>query len=460
MTRINAPLIPNSAPLSGNASRIPNDSDMLQLVSFGDLLKVEAEKAQGEFRIQNDEFRKMNAEGVIQTDETVLVEATPMEEEEHELEEEELLEAGGEMDFSENLSEMQQEAQLESQFEMQTDEGRGQHIQHSMEKGNPLENQGEEGSPDVFRNVQSNVREVRTVERGGRNIFSAALETGEDTKTFREVESAFSPFEKQREEVGGHADGADGEMDVSALKAFEMPAQIQNEETKTRDMGGDADVNIKPMEAGMEMRGGGDEGQTFDGSGGNADSFSAEGLGQVTELHVEESSVEPNFVVAEPEKGSVSDAVDEAATGQPKSESIELIEQIISQVKPRFKNGETSMRLKLVPEDLGAIEIQMTSNERGVSLHFVTEQAATAQSLEAQSGQLRQSLKDAGFQLTDLNISQQNQPGQKGGFFNQERPFAQAHAPPRSIPQVGMPKAEGTRPQRMFDSPHEIDYLV
>lgn len=459
MTRINAPLIPNSAPLPGNASRISNlDSDMLQSVSFGELLKVEAEKVQGEFSVQNSVFSIQSAEGVIQKDEIILVEAIPMEEEEHEHEEEEVLDVGGEMDFSENLSEMQQEAQLESQFEMQTDEGRAQHAQRGMETGNnPLQSQGEEGSLDAFRNVQSTVKEVRTVEHGGRNIFSTVAEAGESTQTFREVESAFSPLEKQREEVGSHADG---EMDVSALKAFESPAPMQTEENKTRDMGGDADVNIKPLETGMEMRGE-DGGQSFDGSGGGADSFSAEGLGQVTELHVEsESSVEPNFVVTEPEKGSSFDAVDEASTGQTKSESIELIEQIISQVKPRFKNGETSMRLKLVPEDLGAIEIQMTSNERGVSLNFVTEQAATAQSLEAQSGQLRQSLKDAGFQLTDLNISQQNQPGQKGGFFSQERPFAQANAPPRGIPRVGTPKAEGTRPQRMLGSTHEIDYLV
>lgn len=435
---------------------------MLQSVSFGELLKVEAEKVQGEFSVQNSVFSVQSAEGVIQKDEIILVEAIPMEEEEHEHEEEEVLDAGGEMDFSENLSEMQQEAQLESQFEMQTDEGRGQHAQRGMETGNnPLQSQGEEGSPDVFRNVQSTVKEALTVERGGRNIFNTVAEADEGTKSFRETESAFSPLEKQREEVGSHADGADGEMDISALKAFEAPAPMQNEESKTRDMGGDAEVNIKPLETGMEMRGGEGEGQAFDGSGGNADTFSAEGLGQVTELHVEsESSVEPNFVVTEPEKGSGFDAVDEVATGQTKPESIELIEQIISQVKPRFKNGETSMRLKLVPEDLGAIEIQMTSNERGVSLNFVTEQATTAQSLEAQSGQLRQSLKDAGFQLTDLNISQQNQPGQKGGFFSQERPFAQANAPPRGIPRVGTPKAEATRPQRMIGSTHEIDYLV
>jgi hypothetical protein len=434
------------------------DLDMFQPVSFGDLLKVEAEKAQSEFKIQNDEFRMKSAEGVVQADESETPDPVFSMEEEHEREEEEILEAGGEMEFSENLSEMQQEAQLESQFEMQTDEGRTQHAQRGMETGNnPLERRNDEGSPDVFRDVQSSVREVRTVDRGSRNIFSA--EGGEGTQTFREVESAFNPFEKRREEVGSHAERADGEMDISALKAFEAPAQIQTEESKARDLGGDAEVNIKPLETQMEMRGGEDGGQTFDGSGGNADSFSAEGLGQVTEMHVEsESSVEPNFVVTEPEKRSNFDAVDEAAMGQAKPESIELVEQIISQVKPRFKNGETSMRLKLVPEDLGAIEIQMTSNELGVSLHFVTEQAATAQTLESQSGQLRQSLKEAGFQLTDLNISQQNQPKQEGGFFRQDRQFVQS--PRRSVPQVGAEKVERTRPQRMIGSTHEIDYLV
>ncbi len=133
----------------------------------------------------------------------------------------------------------------------------------------------------------------------------------------------------------------------------------------------------------------------------------------------------------------------------------DVIEQITSHVKARVKGGETSIRMELNPGELGQIEVQVKHNAQGISVSFITEQSSTGQLLESQSNQLRQSLKDAGVQLMNLNISQHHQPNREGGGFKQSQPFVQDAR--RNIPQVEV--VEGMQPQRV-GSDGEIDYLV
>jgi flagellar hook-length control protein FliK len=236
------------------------------------------------------------------------------------------------------------------------------------------------------------------------------------------------------------------------------PSEAKNNEGGSQNVFREIEAGVNPVETQQQNKEGGSRNSLRELES-SAEPFSAEGLGQVIEVQVEsEPTAETTVFATEPEKGVGFDAVDESPTGLGKSASIEFIEEIISQVKPHIKNGETSMRLKVNPEDLGAIEIQMVSNERGVTLNFVTEQASTGKLLESQSGQLRQSLKEAGVQLTNLNISQHNQPGQEGGFFRQDRQFVQPNR--RSVPLTGPPNEERMRPQRIAGSTHKIDYLV
>jgi hypothetical protein len=133
----------------------------------------------------------------------------------------------------------------------------------------------------------------------------------------------------------------------------------------------------------------------------------------------------------------------------------DVIEQITSQVKARVKSGETSIRMQLNPGELGAIDVQMTHSAKGVSVSFITEQASTGQLLESQVNQLRQSLKDAGVQLVNLNISQHGQSYQEGGGFRQSQQFVQTSQ--RDVPLVEAD--EGIQPQRVGQT-SEIDYLV
>ena len=137
--------------------------------------------------------------------------------------------------------------------------------------------------------------------------------------------------------------------------------------------------------------------------------------------------------------------------------NMNVIEQITSQVKARIKSGETSISMQLNPGELGKIEVQMTHSAQGVSVSFITEQASTGQLLESQMSQLRQSLKEAGVQLTNLNISQHHQPNQEGGSFKQGQPFVQN--PRRDVLQPEE-AVERMRPQRIGGQTSEIDYLI
>ena len=116
------------------------------------------------------------------------------------------------------------------------------------------------------------------------------------------------------------------------------------------------------------------------------------------------------------------------------------------------------MRLQMNPKDMGAIEVHMVSNAKGVSVTFFAEQAGTGQLLETQMDHLRQSLKDAGVQLTNLNISQHDQPKQEGGFQKQDPHFGSFSQ--RVAPQAETANKERARPERIGGSISEVDYLI
>lgn len=140
------------------------------------------------------------------------------------------------------------------------------------------------------------------------------------------------------------------------------------------------------------------------------------------------------------------------------TQAVDVVRQIASQMKVRIKGGSTSLRLHLNPRELGAIDVQMVRSAQGVSVTFITEQASTGQLLETQMSQLRQSLKDAGLQLTGLNISQHDQPRQEGGFFKQGAQFGEY--PQRRAPQAEPLVRERERPERSIGPSGEIDYLI
>ncbi len=130
---------------------------------------------------------------------------------------------------------------------------------------------------------------------------------------------------------------------------------------------------------------------------------------------------------------------------------VDVAEQVARQLSTRLQPGMGAMRLELHPQELGAIDVQVARGPQGVSVTFFAEQPATGRLLEAQMGQLRQSLSDAGVQLAGLNVGQQRQEG--GGF--QQNPFARAQ-------QVSAPVAatSAEEPDALAWQAGRIDYRV
>jgi flagellar hook-length control protein FliK len=139
-------------------------------------------------------------------------------------------------------------------------------------------------------------------------------------------------------------------------------------------------------------------------------------------------------------------------------QAAEVIQQIMGQMKVKIKSGATSMSLQLNPKELGKIDVQMIRNAEGVSVTFFAEHESTGKLLESQMNQLLQSLKDTGVQITGLNVSQQDQPKQEGGFFKQDQHFGQYFQ--RSATQSETANKESERPERIGRSSSEVDYLI
>ncbi len=168
-------------------------------------------------------------------------------------------------------------------------------------------------------------------------------------------------------------------------------------------------------------------------------------------------------VLPTPERLAVAEAsapkvAERGPVALPGVHAAELVEQVVKHLHSRLEGGPTSMHLQLHPAELGAIDVQVTSTAQGVSVSFVTEQASTGRLLETQANQLRQTLTESGVQLAGLNINQHGQPGQQGGFFQQNSQFA---APPRrDVPQPEPVVPEKTHVEQAAGPITGIDYLI
>jgi hypothetical protein len=80
------------------------------------------------------------------------------------------------------------------------------------------------------------------------------------------------------------------------------------------------------------------------------------------------------------------------------------------------REGESVAQLKLVPVDLGPLDIQITVKDSEASVHFGAAHSDTRAALEASLPRLRELLSAQGLQLTNASVSQQS-----GGKNQSER---------------------------------------
>jgi hypothetical protein len=122
---------------------------------------------------------------------------------------------------------------------------------------------------------------------------------------------------------------------------------------------------------------------------------------------------------------------------RPETQAVTLAQQIQEGMEASIRQGKTSLRIQLSPQELGAIDIRLVSGPTGVSMTVIAEQASTGRLLEAQINQLRQNLADAGVQLSNFNINHQSQ----SGLQNQG-----------NHPQANNQQSNGSRMRRSFDN--------
>ncbi|MEW6180555.1 MAG: flagellar hook-length control protein FliK [Chloroflexota bacterium] len=101
---------------------------------------------------------------------------------------------------------------------------------------------------------------------------------------------------------------------------------------------------------------------------------------------------------------------------------VDMVRQIADQMEASIQQGRSSLRVQLHPQELGGIDIRFASSAQGVSVTVYAEQASTGRLLEAQLNQLRQSLNDAGVNLTQLNIHHESPSHQSSGGFGGHQP--------------------------------------
>ncbi|MCL4559608.1 MAG: flagellar hook-length control protein FliK [Chloroflexi bacterium] len=85
-----------------------------------------------------------------------------------------------------------------------------------------------------------------------------------------------------------------------------------------------------------------------------------------------------------------------------------LLRQLGDQVQALVKTGSNSFRMQLYPEDLGHIELRLTTGHSGLGVTLIADQGSTGRLLETQLDALRHSLAQAGIQLNSLNVGSES----------------------------------------------------
>ncbi|WP_226654412.1 flagellar hook-length control protein FliK [Pseudalkalibacillus hwajinpoensis] len=90
----------------------------------------------------------------------------------------------------------------------------------------------------------------------------------------------------------------------------------------------------------------------------------------------------------------------------------ELSERITERMQLSKNGDETNIRIKLSPENLGQLDIRLTTSDGKVTAHILTVTAGAKELIESQIHQLRHTLVQQGIQLDKVEVVQQPQGSQ------------------------------------------------
>lgn len=114
--------------------------------------------------------------------------------------------------------------------------------------------------------------------------------------------------------------------------------------------------------------------------------------------------------------------------------------QIVAKINLMHKGGRTSIHLQLMPEELGKIEIRLTTTAQGVGVVLTADSSSTEKVLDSQLKDLRQHLSDAGIEVTNLSI----------GKEEMEQQLAEQHYHPQNKPAAAQTAVITDEPQIIY----------
>ncbi len=172
-------------------------------------------------------------------------------------------------------------------------------------------------------------------------------------------------------------------------------------------------------------------------------------------------NVEPGVMSAEVFASSMKQGISlHSSMENPSEMSGAHIQQIVNEVNQTLQAGKTVVRIQLQPENMGKIDIRLSSDASGLGVTIMAEHASTRRLLESQTDILRQSLENAGLHLSHMNFGMKGQEGQS------ERPFYQNDQSQTSRNWFQKPWRESETgkyteaPQRMTLQSTSIDYRI
>ena len=116
----------------------------------------------------------------------------------------------------------------------------------------------------------------------------------------------------------------------------------------------------------------------------------------------------------------------------------DLAKTAVRSVRYMARNGEHRMTLRLIPESLGEIHIEVLSTKEALSVKLVAESVVVRDAMESQAHLLRDSLSQEGLDVRNISISEESGSGR--GAFNQRDANASRNGE-RGQSQSGQPSA-------------------
>lgn len=88
------------------------------------------------------------------------------------------------------------------------------------------------------------------------------------------------------------------------------------------------------------------------------------------------------------------------------AQTSDILRQISRQVAG--SSGSQTIRIQLHPEDLGQIDLRISTSAQGTHITLVADQSSTGKLIETHIAELKQTLADAGVQMANVHVGQQS----------------------------------------------------